>query len=403
MNAYRLVLRGALAVALLVTFSGIASSHTRSESYSNWQLSDTGAVGVITVSSGEIITLMDTGAPQRLETLFLQHAASTTTVLAGETSCQARPAQALDAARGFLRAELAFDCGDSAPTSISYRALFDVLPAHVHFMRVHAGGRRIAEEVVTARSGAWMRDGATDRQSFTAFFDLGVGHILSGIDHIAFLAGLLLVAGSLGRSIAAVTGFTLGHSLSLAMAVLGYLQADGRLVEAFIGFTVALVAVEYFLRHRPGDSWLGTFVAALAVIGGLGGLLVGSIDARAMATYAGFGVFAFCYLRASAILSRRRGSRADLVLFVVTTCFGLVHGFGFAGFLMDSGVGGNELVIPLLGFNLGVEAGQLGLLALAFLAARALRDTDAHRVAPVGAAALCGIGVFWFVGRSLAA
>ena len=402
MNACRRILRATFAVALLVTVSGIASGHTRSESYSNWRLDANGAVGVVTVSSGEIITLMDTTAPQRLEALFLQHVANTTTVQAGDTMCQARPPLALDAARGFLRAELAFDCGDNEPTSISYRALFDVLPAHVHFMRVHVDGLRIAEDVVTARSAPWVRDGAADRQSFTAFFDLGVGHILSGIDHIAFLAGLLLVAGSLGRSIAAVTGFTIGHSLSLAMAVLGYLQADGRLVEAFIGFTVALVAVEYYLRHRPEDGWLGVSVAMLAVIGGLGGILVGSIDTTAMATYAGFGVFALCYLRASAILSQRGGGCADLVLLVVTTCFGLVHGFGFAGFLMDSGVGGSELVIPLLGFNLGVEAGQLGLLALAFIVARALRDTDAYRLAPVGAAALCGIGVFWFVGRSLA-
>ena len=71
-------------------------------------------------------------------------------------------------------------------------------------------------------------------------------HILSGFDHLAFLLGMLLVAGTFRRGFIAVTGFTLGHSVSLAAAVLGYLHADGRLVEAFIGFTVALVAVEYF-------------------------------------------------------------------------------------------------------------------------------------------------------------
>ena len=63
----------------------------------------------------------------------------------------------------------------------------------------------------------------------------------------------------------------------------------------------------------------------------------------------------------------------------------------------------SNLVVPLLGFNLGVEAGQLALLGIAFIAARMLRNTPAWRLAPLGAAALCGIGVFWFVGRSLAA
>ncbi len=390
-------------VALLVAaLPEPAAAHTRSESYSNWQLTESGATGTITVSSGEIIALMDTSAPRPLETLFIEHVAEATIVRGGGRACELRAPLPLESARGFLRVELGFDCDGSAPTYISYRALFDALPAHVHFMRLYAGDTRLAERVVTARSQAWQRNSDTGRQSFTAFLDLGVRHILGGIDHIAFLAGLLLVAGTIGRSIAAVTGFTLGHSLSLAAAVLGYLQADGRLVEAFIGFTVMLVAVEYFLRKRPQDGWLSAAVAVLAALGGAAALVRGAIDAKSLATYAGFGVFAFCYLRASAGLTLQPSRHANLVLFAVTTCFGLVHGFGFAGFLMESGVTGSNLVLPLLGFNLGVEAGQLALLALAFLAAYALRATSAHRLAPLGAAALCGVGVFWFVGRSLA-
>ncbi len=397
-------MRRCLAAALLVAvLANTAWPHTRSESYSNWQLTDSSAIGVITVSSGEVITLMDRVAPQPLEQLFMEHAAQTTVVGSVDGPCDPRTPLALDSARGFLRIELGFDCGESTPTSVEYRALFDALPAHVHFMRIYAGSERLAEQVVTARSPAWQRDSEPAQESFAAFFDLGIRHILSGIDHIAFLAGLLLVAGTLGRSVAAVTGFTLGHSLSLAAAVLGYLQADGRLVEAFIGFTVMLVAVEYFLRRRPEDGWLSAAVALLAVAGGLGGLFLGTIDPKSLATYAGFAVFAYCYLRASARLSQQAGRSANLILFTVTTCFGLVHGFGFAGFLMDTGISGSNLVAPLLGFNLGVEAGQLALLGVAFIAAWALRHTPAWRLAPVGAAALCGIGVFWFVGRSLAA
>ena len=396
----RFIIVATLLVAALIN---PAWSHTRSESYSNWQLSDAGAVGTITVSSGEVIALMDMTAPEPLEQLFMRHAAEMTEVQAGSSPCEPRTPLVLDSARGFLRVELGFDCPESAPTSIAYRALFEALPAHVHFMRIYAGSERLAEQVVTARSSAWQREAETGRQSFTAFLDLGVRHILSGIDHIAFLVGLLLVAGTLGRSVAAVTGFTLGHSLSLAAAVLGYLQADSRLVEAFIGFTVMLVAVEYFLRQRPQDGWLSAAVALLAGFAGLMALSLGTIEIRSFATYLGFAVFAYFYLRASATLFRQRGHSANLVLFAVTTCFGLVHGFGFAGFLMDTGVSGSNLVLPLLGFNLGVEAGQLALLGLAFFAAGALRRTEAYRLAPLGAAALCGIGVFWFVGRSLAA
>ena len=70
---------------------------------------------------------------------------------------------------------------------------------------------------------------------------------------------------------------------------------------------------------------------------------------------------------------------------------------------MDTGISGGSLVRPLLGFNVGVEIGQLALLTLAFAVARVLRGTDFRLLAPMAAAGLCGIGVFWFVGRSLAA
>ncbi|MEM9208251.1 MAG: HupE/UreJ family protein [Pseudomonadota bacterium] len=396
------VLRTFLAAALFIATLP-ASAHTRSESYSNWQLSDSGATGTVTVSSGEVIALLDAANPQPLDALFIQHVAASTSVQANGRTCAPRAPVSLASARGFIRVELGFDCQGAAPTLVRYRALFDALPAHVHFMRLFANNERLAERVVTARSSAWQRDSDAARESFTEFLDLGVRHILSGIDHIAFLAGLLLVAGTLGRSVAAVTGFTLGHSLSLITAVLGYLQADSRLVEAFIGFTVMLVAVEFFLHRRPQDRWLGGAVALLAAGGGVAALLLGTIDTRSLVAYAGFAVFSFCYLRASARLNQSPGRTANLMLFAITTCFGLVHGFGFAGFLLESGLSGGNLVLPLLGFNLGVEAGQLTLLALAFVLGYLLRSTPAYRLAPIGAAALCGIGVFWFVGRSLAA
>ena len=212
---------------------------------------------------------------------------------------------------------------------------------------------------------------------------------------------MLLIAGSIGRSIIAVTGFTLGHSVSLGAAVLGYVHADSTLVEAFIGFTVALVAVEYFsIRSQSAMTMAGScLVIAWAV-----GLLAVSLDmisSRALFVYAGFGVFALFYLLAASALASKDSSRASMLLFVATTCFGLVHGFGFAGFLMETGILGTSLFIPLLGFNLGVEVGQLILVATALGLATLFRDRVPHIVTPALAASLCGVGVFWFVGRTL--
>ena len=234
------------------------------------------------------------------------------------------------------------------------------------------------------------------------YLDIGVRHILAGLDHIAFLLGMLLIAGTLKRGIAAVTGFTLGHSLSLGAAVLGVVEADSRLIEAFIGFTVALLAVEFFLQRRGTGQ--GLALSTLLVAWAVGALAVaaGLVSPRAGLAYAGFGVFSYCYLRASGAAAD--GARySTLTLLVATACFGLIHGFGFAGFLMDTGIEGGSLIAPLAGFNIGVELGQLVIVLAAFLAFRLFSTPRLAVLAPITAAGLAGTGVFWFVSRTLAA
>lgn len=391
-----------LGVGCLLAAVDVAHAHARSESYSNWNISDDRMVGVITVSTGEVMTLMDTDQPGSPMSAFAGHVARTVRVDAANGACAAAPPVPLASARGFLRLEVSFRCDGLAPVSLDYRALFDRLPAHVHFIRIFDEGSLVAEQVMTDRASRWQRSSETGRHSFGAFLDLGIAHILSGIDHIAFLLGMLLVAGTFGRAIVAVTGFTLGHSLSLAGAVLGYVQANGRLVEAFIGFTVALVAVEYFYLRRTRARALPVLSAAAAWLTGAIAAAADLVPPTAALAYLGFGVFAFCHLLAAARLSRRGTTSSGVLLLGVTTCFGLIHGFGFAGFLLDTGLGGTSLAVALLGFNLGVEAGQLALVGVAFVLAHLLRNTRVERLAPFAAATLCGVGVFWFVGRSLA-
>ena len=380
-----------------------APAHDRSESYSNWQITDRGMTGVITVAAGEVVALVETGNTRPLADLFVEHAAGATALSDDAGACELRDSTPLAAARGFVRTELSFSC-NGTPAALRYRALFDARPAHVHYARIEDGGTVVAEVLFTDRADLWNREDVGDGpETFLAYLDLGVRHILSGVDHIAFLLGMLLLAGSVGRSVVAVTGFTLGHSLSLGAAVLGYVHADGRLVEAFIGFTVALVAAEYFGMRGRSTPALAAAAAVSALAVGALATANRAIDLHAGIAYLGFGVCAFSYLCASRRLADAGGQTATAVLFVVTGCFGLIHGFGFAGFLMETGIRGESLIKPLLGFNLGVELGQLALIAAAFLAARGVPKAALSRLAPVTAGALCGIGVFWFVGRSLAA
>ncbi len=149
-----------------------------------------------------------------------------------------------------------------------------------------------------------------------AYLWLGVEHILGGIDHLLFVVSLLFLVGFQRRLIWTITAFTAAHSLTLASAALGWLTLRSAPVEACIALSIVLVASEA-LRNRQ-------------------------------------------------TLARRLPA---LVAFI----FGLVHGLGFAGALEEIGLPQNHLVVALLTFNLGVEAGQLMAVAVAGLVVWALR------------------------------
>ena len=136
----------------------------------------------------------------------------------------------------------------------------------------------------------------------SAYGVLGIQHILSGVDHLLFVIGLLFLVGFERRLVWTITAFTLAHSLTLASAALGWLTLRSAPVEACIALSIVLVAYEALRRRNT--------------------------------------------------LTRRWPA---LVAFV----FGLVHGLGFAGALQEIGLPQNHLAVALLSFNLGVEAGQL--------------------------------------------
>lgn len=394
------------AIIALACMAVTADAHTRSESYSHWYLSDSKITGTVTIPLREVMLLYedaDSNIPPR--ELFRDVLSEHTIVTTGNVACNRKAITILQAASGFVRVEMQFDCSPGTPSGIRYRALFDTAPGHVHYAKLHRNGSLLAEQLITDTVDTWdisSADATADAYSFTSFLTIGAKHITGGLDHIAFLLGLLLISGSIRRSIIAVTGFTLGHSISLAAAVLGYVHADGQLVEAFIGFTVALVAVEYFLAQRQSVARIAFICMALAWLVGATALTLDLLSNRALLAYLGIGLFAACYLLAARNLAQRGDTRVGTLLFVATTCFGLVHGFGFAGFLMETGILGTSLFIPLLGFNLGVEVGQLALVAAALAGASLLRHRLPDSAAPTLAAGLCGIGLFWFVGRTFA-
>jgi hypothetical protein len=198
---------------------------------------------------------------------------------------------------------------------------------------------------------------ASNQRSFVGFVIEGMHHIAVGLDHVLFLVTLLLVAvwrrdgrHWVPRSSAAaawketlrlVTAFTLAHSLTLGLAASGVIAPPSRWVESLIAVSVLVAAVDNLWPIVRGPRWL-------------------------------------------------------MVMF-----FGLVHGLGFAGPLQDLGLRRGEILMPLLGFNLGVELGQLALVALLLPLACALRKARWYRIAAVqgGSAAIAVLALAWTVER----
>jgi hypothetical protein len=268
-----------------------------------------------------------------------------------------------------------------------------------------ADGERTAEylfsagrpEIELASPGGAVQPGGGT--SFAGWVRLGVDHIAGGIDHLAFLLALLLLCRSLRQVIWIATGFTLGHSLTLALAVLGWLRPDPGMIEAGIGFTIALVAAES-AGERAGISRRLGIAIALA-LAGLAAHSALSGRAPAALGLAGLALFSACYL---ALVESAQ--RARLIRPAVTLAFGLVHGFGFAGQLLSIGVPSDRLLSALLGFNLGVELGQLASVTAVWSSAALVlaRWPGFPRclALDLSSAALCGVGLYWFVSRAWA-
>jgi len=193
------------------------------------------------------------------------------------------------------------------------------------------------------------------RAIFWSYRALGFGHVLSGYDHLLFVLGLLLLVHGRRRLLLTITAFTLGHSVTLAAAVLDAIAVDPDLVEICIAASFVLLAAD---------------IVNSATAGGRPGVF-----ARHPSGVAG--------------------------------AFGLLHGLGFAGALEATGILSGEIPLALLAFNLGIEVGQLlfiaCVLAFAGLLSSGLPTRLPAQCRLLPAYAIGTVAFAWVIERSLAA
>lgn len=382
--------RLALGVLLLgLLMSAPARAHQKSVSYSKWTLLDGGAIAEVRVRWLELTSLPITSADATADRSSALPYLQTNLSLETDTGpCEAIPSSAtwLPAERGWVRVEWRVTC-NSRPTSLRSE-LFTSLTNHVHLATV-----LIPEPIdVVLSSTSPVAAIASSREprgalGILSYLRLGVEHILSGWDHLAFLLLLIVVARRLREVALLVTGFTVGHSITLAAAALGVLVPHMRAVEATIAASILVVALENAgVEHLRGGVLV--IVAALALL--VAGAVFGGLPA-----FWGLALFTACYF---GLLRNSQGT--GRLRWVIACLFGFVHGLGFSGVLLEQELPRAQLVQALLGFNIGVEIGQLAVVACIWPILRWLRTRD-FGTTVVDATSLAGaaIGTFALVVR----
>jgi hypothetical protein len=402
---------GGICAGLLVAASLVcalqARAHTRSVSYSSWVLDPQGATVTLRVTQLEL-TRLPWGPAWGAELApgLATYLTDRLQLLSGGTPCSvADGPRVLTSARDRAAIEWRVECASGGPREIKSRLLLEVAPSHLHFARVSAADEAVLERVLTSTGPSWRLapeggEGAgasTTGSSLGSYLMLGIQHIGTGPDHLAFVLALILIAARFGEVATVITGFTVAHSITLAVAVLGLAKPESQEVGALVGLSIVLVAAEniFLLSGRPRSipRLLALGLGAMALLSLLG---VGGMGAL---TLAGMTLFTLCYFGLLGLASRPARLR-----FAIAFAFGLVHGFGFAGVLVDVSLPTGRLVPALLGFNLGVEVGQLVLVAALWPVLRDLarvRHGKPHRIlVEIGSAALCSVGMFWLLTRA---
>lgn len=246
------------------------------------------------------------------------------------------------------------------PLSITYRLFFDLDSQHKGLLNLSQGGQTytaiFSPQQDTQRIEAL---GASRIKQFLAYGWEGIWHILIGYDHILFLLSLLLPAvlkreGNRWRALASfreasidvlkiVTAFTVAHSITLSLAALQVITLPSRWVESAIAASVVLAALNNLYPLVSSRRWAVAFV------------------------------------------------------------FGLVHGLGFANVLTDLGLPKASLLLSLVGFNLGVEAGQLAIVSVFLPLAYRVRHSWSYQgvTLRLGSALIALVACVWFLERSL--
>ena len=385
----------------LILFSSLILGHQRSESHSSWiinHLEDKTEVSIALSIKLSVLSRMD-WKQQGWENQVLRHVVESINI---SPNCfVTKKPMVLAVTNGSaLKIIWEQECA-SGILQIENGAFFDKDPFHAHIARFEVDKKPLPEKLFTNDSRVWEEhesffndEGKIEVTSLKDYVFLGLEHIITGFDHIAFLLGLLLLNQQIKSLLIAITGFTIGHSFTLFLGVVGFIKPSTGFVEALIGYSIALVSLE-FLAKRTGKYFFYSKVLSLFWAFFLLFVFLSGFSAY-LTCLIGLGLFTVSYFY---LLGKGNVRNLSIIL---TCLFGLVHGFGFGGYLSEIGLPEDRLLPALFGFNIGVELGQILLVIIFFLLIRLLTyvwSKNKFLIEPFIASTLISLGLYWFILR----
>ncbi|MBD63043.1 MAG: hypothetical protein CMD68_03075 [Gammaproteobacteria bacterium] len=386
-------------ILFFILFLSPIEAHNRSESYSKFQFitADEGVEVKITGTIKQsIFRLLKPEVQFQSYEDFIKYLSSSIDL---GVNCQLKNSVKFNEnnASGVLKLFWDFKCIE-IPSGVSISLFQDLGITHTHIARGSIDGVSIPEFMFANKSDYWLINSLSQQKnnqsSYLSYVYSGIEHILSGWDHLVFLLGLLLLYS--GRLLLiAITGFTIGHSLTLGFGAMNILRVHSVIVEILIGFSILILAMEKFFKHNYElQNFKKNLLFALLAFFPLG--ILGILEPLLL-----FGLALFLTIYLSLTLQYS----SMWIPLLITIFFGLIHGLGFASSISDVGIPQDKLLPIILSFNLGVEVGQLavafGILGLLAMAKNSLSSFHFNSIHNFAGTVVFSMGTFWFVSRAI--
>lgn len=348
------MIRVVLALAILLSWIGVASAHVTSTGLATLDIDGSTLRYRLAVIASEVdyhggrllaeAAAGDGAAVERVAGFARDYARFS---IDGESCRPGAVAIRTAGAADRIVVEMTLSCARSVGVLAMHDEWPDLMGAHFQtLLSVRIPGRPPFEfAFFEARRAATLDLAAPVASGWLQFIVMGAEHIVGGIDHLLFLVALLALVRGVWPTVAIVTAFTMAHSVTLSLAALGLVDVPSRIVEPLIAASIVWVALENVLAPAgTGRRWL------------------------------------------------------------VAAVFGLVHGLAFASALRGLGLPPDAMVRALIGFNIGVELGQLAFIAVVLPPlAWASRPGHLPRLPRIVSLAVACLGAAWFVERIVVA